>query len=32
MEKYGLTSVIETGRKGGELWGVMTGDEKEVIR
>ena len=32
MEKYGLTSVTDTGRKGGELWGTMTGDEKQVIR
>ena len=32
MEKHGLTSVTETGKKGGELWGVMTGDDKQVIR
>ncbi|KAI6648013.1 hypothetical protein LOD99_8340 [Oopsacas minuta] len=29
MEKY-ETNFIETSKKGGELWGSMTGDEKQV--
>ena len=31
MEKYGVSSIGETGKKGGELWGTMTGEEKKVI-